>query len=268
LNDQRAHIWVVNVGSGEAKQITFGDQRNDSGPEWSPDGTKIAYTAFYTDKNTSVADRDLFVVPSAGGASVELPNTKIGVSSIQWSPKGDRLAYIAGDETTSIPKIYVVSPSGGPYALMNSEIIYPTNLRWDPDGNALYYTAPFEGNVPIFRLDLSTNKTSQLTSNSTIRIMSLRKSAGLLAYVASDDTHPGNVFTANSSGEDVHQLTHLNARLLSEIEIQPSEPIEYQRGWMEDSRIFHQTSQLAGGKNLSHCSDDSWRTGGHVGAEF
>lgn len=233
LNDQRAHIWVVNVVSGEGKQITFGDQRNDSDPEWSPDGTRIAYTAFYTDKNTSSADRDLFVVPSAGGASVELPNTKIGVSSIQWSPTGDRIAYIAGTETNSVPKIYVASLSGGPYALVNSEIIYPTNLRWDRSGNALYYTAPSEGNVPIFRLDLSTNKVTQLTSNSTIRIMSMRRSAGLLAYVASDDTHPANVFTANLKGEDVHQITHLNARFLSEIEIQPSEPIEFTSidGW-------------------------------------
>src|SRR5437762_11868193 len=45
FDDRRTHLWVVDVKSGSAKQITEGDDWNDSDPEWSPDGTRLAFVS-------------------------------------------------------------------------------------------------------------------------------------------------------------------------------------------------------------------------------
>ena len=46
--DMRQHIWVCDVRTGEAKQITDGDY-DDYSPAWSPDGSKIAFVSNRSD---------------------------------------------------------------------------------------------------------------------------------------------------------------------------------------------------------------------------
>src|SRR5437868_6747141 len=50
FDDRRTHFWIVDVSSGTAKQITEGDAWNDSDPQWSPDGTRIAFVSNRTGK--------------------------------------------------------------------------------------------------------------------------------------------------------------------------------------------------------------------------
>src|SRR6185295_18251601 len=45
FDDKRSHLWVVDVASGRANQITSGDDWNDSDPQWSPDSRRIAFVS-------------------------------------------------------------------------------------------------------------------------------------------------------------------------------------------------------------------------------
>jgi Tol biopolymer transport system component len=49
-------------------------------PRWSPDGTQIAYVAF-----DAAAQRDIYVVPSAGGASVRITNSPASEQFLSWA---------------------------------------------------------------------------------------------------------------------------------------------------------------------------------------
>jgi dipeptidyl aminopeptidase/acylaminoacyl peptidase len=60
FDDKRRHLWVVSVPGGEAKQITDGQDWNDTDPQWSPDGTRIAFVSDRTGKPMTTARIRMF----------------------------------------------------------------------------------------------------------------------------------------------------------------------------------------------------------------
>ncbi len=50
FDDKRSHLWVVDGTTGRAVQITSGNEWNDTDPQWSPDGRKIAFVSDRTGK--------------------------------------------------------------------------------------------------------------------------------------------------------------------------------------------------------------------------
>src|ERR1039457_1205117 len=92
-DDRRDHIWIVEANTGAAVQVTFGDQGNDSEPQWSPDGTRIAYLTSRTDRSP-MRGSELNAVSAGGGTPVRLPAPESGLKGLRWSHDGRSLAYI------------------------------------------------------------------------------------------------------------------------------------------------------------------------------
>ena len=82
----RVDIWVHDVGTGHARQLTEG---GGSGPVWSPDGTQIAYTG------GGFQDGGLRVVSVETGAVRTVRSGLFGPSRPTWSPDGRQLAVSA-----------------------------------------------------------------------------------------------------------------------------------------------------------------------------
>jgi len=82
-----SNIWIAPTSGGPPVQFTFGDQR-DTQPQWSPDGTEIAYLS----NQHSSRQSQLTVIPFHGGAPrpLNFPAAKVPgqIYSFQWSPDG------------------------------------------------------------------------------------------------------------------------------------------------------------------------------------
>jgi dipeptidyl aminopeptidase/acylaminoacyl peptidase len=87
-----SHLYLLDlVSSAEPLPLTFGD-RNDSQPEWSPDGKKIAFI------RTSGDAAQIWILPMTGGEAFPLTKVKYGASSPKWSPDGRAILF-----TSAIP---------------------------------------------------------------------------------------------------------------------------------------------------------------------
>src|SRR5437588_1907799 len=95
FDDKRSHIWVVDVSDSYATQITFGEDWNDSDPQWSPDGSRVAFVsdrtrhAFDESRNT-----DVFVIDSTGGPTRQISDHEEEDNSPRWSPDGRQIAFL------------------------------------------------------------------------------------------------------------------------------------------------------------------------------
>ena len=85
-----SELWIVPTGGGAARPIVEAP-RSASGPQWSPDGSMLAFSARLQDNGQT----QVYGVPTAGGEPNLLSHSPEGVMSFAWSPDGKSVAYTA-----------------------------------------------------------------------------------------------------------------------------------------------------------------------------
>ncbi|MGC1615438.1 MAG: S9 family peptidase [Candidatus Acidiferrum sp.] len=239
FNDQRRHLWIVSVPGGEAKQITEGQDWDDTDPQWSPDGTRIAFVSDRTGKAYDDShNTDVWVIPAAGGALTKISDHAFDDENPRWSPDGKQILFAGQTAAHQFPKLYVTDSAGGApsqLAVKNLDLI-AGELHW-PAAGSVFFAAGVKGETHVFRADLGSRTFSSVTSGPRgIHAFDLNESAGRMAYLSNDFQHPDDLYISNLDGSGERQLTHLNSELWAQLELQPVERLPYQStdGWPID----------------------------------
>lgn len=126
-----ADIWVVTLSTGEAVDVTD-PTAIDTDPEWSPDGTRIAF-ASDPDGGGSL----IFTMDPDGSNLVRLSNSVSGDSRPSWSPDGQTIAVQANGLDGGIDLLRV--DGSDRTSLMPGEIL-DWDPTWSPDGTKILFT--------------------------------------------------------------------------------------------------------------------------------
>src|SRR5205085_12050692 len=88
-----SNLYVFNPDSnGYFIPLTRG-RAFDANPEWSPDGTRIAFDS--NRGTSSVNDHDLFVINQDGSGLKRLTSSAANDQGPTWSPDGTKIAFIS-----------------------------------------------------------------------------------------------------------------------------------------------------------------------------
>jgi dipeptidyl aminopeptidase/acylaminoacyl peptidase len=236
-DDKRRHLWIITLPGGDAKQITDGQDWNDSDPQWSPDGTRIAFVSDRTGKAFDDSQNtDVWVIPAAGGALTKISDHAFDDDSPRWSPDGKQILFAGQpDSRHQFPKLYLANSVGGsPSQLaVNGLDLIPTELRW-PMPSSAFFAAGVKGEIQLFRADPAARTFSPIISGPrAVHAFDINATAGKIVYLANDFQHLDDLYVANLDGKGERQLTHLNTALWAQLDLQPVERLEYKSsdGW-------------------------------------
>lgn len=246
--DDRTHIWVAEVATGEATQVTDGDY-DDASPCWSPDGKSIAFISNRSDDpDEKPYAEDIWLVSSAGGALHKLPTPPGYKEGLAWSPEGKLLAYngVETQEDPWTPKnkgVWIVAVDGkraaqkltvsldrtvGNVSISDTREAFSGTSApiWSADGQWLFFLASDQGSTHLYKVSVQNQAVDQLTQGAIdITGISADKQGTRLALAQGNALDPGEVYLW--TGQEHRQLTHLNQALLDELHLSVPEEVWY-----------------------------------------
>lgn len=153
-NKGNGDIWVFPVDGGVGRRFTTGES-TESSPQWSPDGSRIAFLATRNDDEYN----QLYIIAADGGEARSVTDMPLGVSAPRWLPDGEGLIF----SSRVIPEFEADMDSlraelerrkeSKVTAKVTENRFYRHWDRWLTDG---YYPH-------LYRLDLESEKVSDLT---------------------------------------------------------------------------------------------------------
>ena len=236
FDDKRSHIWIVDVASGGAKQITEGDDWNDTDPQWSPNSQRIAFVSDRTGHEFDLGrNTDVWTIPASGctqrgpsGASrPEDDNCLTKISTApgpdnqpRWSPDGNSIAFVTAAGEEQPPQIAIAPANGGasvtPYPALD---LIPTDLQYAKDGS-LFFDTGVKGEFHVFKLNPSAHTLTQVTSGArAVRSPSLSADGKTMVFLANDFECMDDVYAASIDAKNEKQLSKSNAELMSKLNL-------------------------------------------------
>jgi Tol biopolymer transport system component len=107
---QGTGIYVMNDDGSKVRRVTtFAPNRNEYRPNWSPDGSKIA---FQGDRDVPLGNTEIYVMNADGTGQQRLTNYPGHDDWPDWSPDGGQIVFSRGASFLT-PEIYVMSAAGG-----------------------------------------------------------------------------------------------------------------------------------------------------------
>lgn len=170
-------IWVMDANGGNQHQITHDAPNNDRSPSWPADGSQLVYDVNFNAVNvinvdgtgehqlrvnaavpnvspqnviafTDQVDGGVYTMNLAGGG-LQFVSNPLGQGTLDpdWSPSGDRLAFICDVVASPTNNLCVTRSDGtGLVSLDTSPDRVDFSPTWSPDGN----TVAFVGCVNFF----------------------------------------------------------------------------------------------------------------------
>lgn len=206
-----SHLWVVDVASGDERQLTHDSDVDVVSFTVSRDGRWIGFTGGSSERyerNITMARlyTDLFLLETATGEVERLTrNHEVPESNASFSPDGRWIAFSAPDDmerySMTEDRVYIrdVSARGGAFRKLAADFDNSARVDfWSEDGGTIYFTAGVKVTTQLHALDVRSGQVRQVTRERAALRVDRDEDSGVILIDYSDPTTPPTVFTVSS----------------------------------------------------------------------
>jgi dipeptidyl aminopeptidase/acylaminoacyl peptidase len=215
-----SHIWTVVVAEAlkkpaEATQRTRGKDFTVRSFSWSPDGTKIAFSATINPDLINSSKSDLYILNLKDDSITKLVDQVGPDSGPQWSPDGSHIVFSTAMGNSKFfgrnQKLAVIPSGGGsPRSLTEDFDEHPRFVTWNKDG--IYFSGSQKTATHLFRVDPVSARISRITAPDSLMAssFSLTEDGSRMALSISSPTSMGEVYVSGVTNFNPRALTRMN----------------------------------------------------------
>jgi Tol biopolymer transport system component len=202
--DDNPEIYVMNPDGSDQRRLTL-SPFEDSSPDWSPDGSQIAFISDRDDPQAGNCFPDcmyqIYVINADGSGEHKLVDTESRALHPDWHPDGTKLSF--DTEFNLEGDIYIVNTDGSGLQRLVQDGFW---ADWSPDGTQLVFASKRDGNVEIYVADADGSNQRRLTDNRQLDYFPAWSPDG--RRIAFTRLEKKQIYVMDANGSNERQLTH------------------------------------------------------------
>ena len=194
-------IYVMDADGGNRENLS-NHPVHDQDPDWSPDGTKIAFVS-----NRNHSEYQIYVMDADGTNQIKLTDGPREKRDPDWSPDGGKIAFTASPKVfgVEVSRIEVMDADGENRAVLEHDALAPS---WSPDGGKIAFVSRRDDRNEIYVIGADGQGLERLTDD-FLGGHSLSFSPDG-RQIATDPSHEGfhHIYVMGADGTNPTKLTH------------------------------------------------------------
>lgn len=227
----KERLYLFDVTTQKLEPLTPEPKFDQSHASWSPDGKQIAYTGSETRDPDETGSYDIFVVAAQPNSTPKKLISIYGAGGerLEWSPKGDRIAFLQGFEPKynayDMAHLAVVPVAGGePQVLTSSLDRGASQPEFTQDGSTITFLVEDDRLAYLEEVPVAGGKINRVSDTAYV-INDRQTSGGHTAVVAGNDTSAQEIYALENG--KLRKLTSHNDAILAELQLGTVEDISF-----------------------------------------
>ncbi len=150
-------IYVIDANGENLVELVDLPEAIDFNPRWSAQNEILLISS-------RAGNMEIFTMQADGSAITQVTDAKSPTTNADWSPDGERIAFVYGRNVTDI---YHIQKDGAVTSVvrLTADEARDDHPTWSPDGSQIVYTSNKNGNNDLWIVNADGSAPTQLTND-------------------------------------------------------------------------------------------------------